>query len=197
MKNTELIFIPSPGIGHLVSAVEFSKRLIARDSRLSITILAMNSPFPPTTPLNQTQINPTPSPAEPRFIFLPQAQLPPIEILDDSVEDYITKFAASHVNHVRNAILTLQESSPNRFHLFVDMFCTSFIDVANDLHIPSYIFFASGAAFLGLLLHLPDRSVFRESDPETKIPGFRNPVPISGLPGFAFSEAGYTAFANQ
>ncbi|GMP24347.1 hypothetical protein CsSME_00001641 [Camellia sinensis var. sinensis] len=47
MKKAELVFIPSPGIGHLVSIVEFAKRLIDRDNRFSITILVIKpSTFP-------------------------------------------------------------------------------------------------------------------------------------------------------
>ncbi|KAI4353014.1 hypothetical protein L6164_001992 [Bauhinia variegata] len=45
MKKVELVFIPSPGIGHLVSTVEFAKLLINHDKRLSITFLVMKRPF--------------------------------------------------------------------------------------------------------------------------------------------------------
>ncbi|KAH7844647.1 hypothetical protein Vadar_030220 [Vaccinium darrowii] len=41
----ELVFIPSPGMGHLVSTVEMAKQLIGRDPRLSITVLIMKVPF--------------------------------------------------------------------------------------------------------------------------------------------------------
>jgi hypothetical protein len=46
-RQAELIFIPVPGIGHLVSAIEFVKCLIDRDDRLLITILSMKFPFTP------------------------------------------------------------------------------------------------------------------------------------------------------
>lgn len=203
MKKAELVFIPSPGAGHLVSAVEFSRRLIARDARLSITILTMNSPFQTSTHQNK----PTPfqeeNPSEPRFIPLPQVEPPPKEILQESIEEYISAFVASHTHHVRNKIITLQKNSENPVFLVVDMFCTSMIDVADEIGIPSYVFFTSGAAFLGLLLHLPDRynrthvPKFDESEPEMMIPSFQNPVPSSALPDFAFNKAGYTAFMNH
>ncbi|GAV91780.1 hypothetical protein CFOL_v3_35167 [Cephalotus follicularis] len=42
MKNkAELIFIPAPGIGHVVSTLEFSKRLIEQDDRILITVLVL------------------------------------------------------------------------------------------------------------------------------------------------------------
>ncbi|KAK1347906.1 hypothetical protein POM88_055011 [Heracleum sosnowskyi] len=42
MIKAEVIFIPAPGVGHLVSTIEFSKLLISRDDRISISILIMN-----------------------------------------------------------------------------------------------------------------------------------------------------------
>ncbi|GAV91870.1 hypothetical protein CFOL_v3_35255 [Cephalotus follicularis] len=42
MKNkAELIFIPAPGIGHVVSTLEFSNRLIEQDDRILITVLVL------------------------------------------------------------------------------------------------------------------------------------------------------------
>ncbi|XP_074358240.1 UDP-glucosyltransferase 103-like [Apium graveolens] len=47
--RAELIFIPAPGAGHLVSAVEFAKLLASRDERISISILIMKFRFDSTT----------------------------------------------------------------------------------------------------------------------------------------------------
>ena len=44
MKKAELVFIPAPAIGHLVSAVEFAKLLVDRDDRFSVTLLIMKLP---------------------------------------------------------------------------------------------------------------------------------------------------------
>ncbi|AET00314.2 glycosyltransferase, putative [Medicago truncatula] len=43
MKKAEVVIIPSPGVGHLVSTLEFAKLLINRDNRLRITVLVMKS----------------------------------------------------------------------------------------------------------------------------------------------------------
>lgn len=43
-KKIELIFIPSPGIGHLVSAVEMAKVVVTREKNMSITVLIIQSP---------------------------------------------------------------------------------------------------------------------------------------------------------
>ncbi|CAL2263729.1 unnamed protein product [Prunus armeniaca] len=45
MKKLELLFIPAPGIGHLVPVFELAKRLIGHDDRISGTILASKSTF--------------------------------------------------------------------------------------------------------------------------------------------------------
>ncbi|RVW82190.1 UDP-glucose flavonoid 3-O-glucosyltransferase 6 [Vitis vinifera] len=45
MKQTELVFIPSPGIGHLAATVEIAKLLTQRDPRFSITIFIIKFPF--------------------------------------------------------------------------------------------------------------------------------------------------------
>nr|BAP90369.1 UDP-glycose: glycosyltransferase UGT71U1 [Fagopyrum esculentum] len=203
MKKAELVFIPSPGAGHTVSAAEFANRLIARDARISVTILTMSSPFTTAASSTSTYPNPEPSVDVPRYISLPQVQLPPIKILQDSIEEYISTFAASHSHFVRNELISLQKSPEIPVYLVVDMFCTAFIDVANELGIPSYVFFTSGSAFLGLRLNLPDLyertgiAKFIESEPEFEIPSFRNPVPASGFPGFAFNKSGYTSFMNH
>ncbi|KAJ6426153.1 hypothetical protein OIU84_026688 [Salix udensis] len=47
MKKAELVFIPTPGISHLVSTVEVAKLLVDRDERLSITFLIMKINFDP------------------------------------------------------------------------------------------------------------------------------------------------------
>ena len=41
MKKAELVFIPTPGISHLLSTVEVAKLLVDRDERLSVTFLIM------------------------------------------------------------------------------------------------------------------------------------------------------------
>lgn len=79
------------------------------------------------------------------------------------------------------------------------------IDIANELKVPSFLFFTSGAAFLGYLFYLPKRydqvgNVFDESDTEESmsiIPSYINPVPSNVMPTFAFDEeGGCNAIAN-
>ncbi|CAI0542152.1 unnamed protein product [Linum tenue] len=71
------------------------------------------------------------------------------------------------------------------------MFCTSMLDVAEELGVPSYLFFPSGAAFLGFTFHIQtlhdeegfDAAAAAEStEAELVFPGLVRPLPGKVLP---------------
>lgn len=63
------------------------------------------------------------------------------------------------------------------------MFSTAVIDVAAELAVPCYLFFASPASFLGFTLHLPRiQPELAESRTEFAFPSFKNPLPRRVLP---------------
>jgi hypothetical protein len=202
MRRAELVFIPTPAVGHLASIIEFAKLLLDREDRFSITVLLINPPFPPTF---DAFIQSTAA-SHPRikYIYLPQVDPPPEEVFRSSVEKFVTDFIESHKAHVKEAIISsvLSNSIPLA-GLVVDMFCTPMIDVAHELGVPSYMYFTCNAAFLGYMLYLPTRHdqvgvEFSESDPESSvIPSYVNPVPSSVLPTFAFHKGGYISMVNH
>lgn len=69
----ELLFIPSPGMGHLVSTVEMAKQLVGRDHRLSITVLIMKIPLFDKTKIGSSSQSLLLTAAEDRlkFVYLP------------------------------------------------------------------------------------------------------------------------------
>uniref|UniRef100_A0A2P2PG54 Uncharacterized protein n=1 Tax=Rhizophora mucronata TaxID=61149 RepID=A0A2P2PG54_RHIMU len=76
-------------------------------------------------------------------------------------EDIVGKFMETYKPHVRDAIsklieskLSPEEDSVRLGGIFVDLFSTAMIDVANEFGTPSYVFFTSSAAFLSLLFYL-------------------------------------------
>ncbi|KAK6142418.1 hypothetical protein DH2020_022766 [Rehmannia glutinosa] len=79
----------------------------------------------------------------------------------------------------------LRSRRPNVIGVVVDMLCTSMIHVAEDLEIPTCIFFTSPASFLGAMLHCQtlhdeqnqDVSELRNAETELLIPSFAKPVP--------------------
>jgi hypothetical protein len=79
MRQAELVFIPTPGMGHLVSTLEFAKRLLDRDDRLLITVLSMKFPSSPVADAYTRSL--TASQARIQVVDLPQVDPPPSELL--------------------------------------------------------------------------------------------------------------------
>ncbi|KAJ6300824.1 hypothetical protein OIU76_021594 [Salix suchowensis] len=173
MKKAQVVLVPSPGIGHLVPAIEFAKRLLDQDDSFLITVLVIiKAPFgPDTDTCNQSMLTTIDTPIQ--YITLPKVTPPDLDPLT-SPENYYTTFMEAHKPLVRDAVvnqvMSIKPAVPV-VGLVVDLFCASMIDVANELGISSYVYFASSAAFLGLLLYLPTRQEqagieFKETDPD-------------------------------
>ncbi|KAL3646212.1 hypothetical protein CASFOL_011392 [Castilleja foliolosa] len=192
MTNFELIFIPSIGLSHLVSTVETAKLLLARDARLSITILIMKLPNDQTID-KYTQTTNIPNPSRFRFLNIPNHDF----TIDTSSKMFVFDFINSRDTHIRN-IITDRINQPNcrLAGLVLDMFCTKFIDVADEFTLPSYVFFTSGACSLGLFNHLvslkfehnQDLTQYKNSDSEITIPTLSIPLPTKMLPAPFVSE---------
>ncbi|KAI5677943.1 hypothetical protein M9H77_08893 [Catharanthus roseus] len=192
MGKFELILIPSPGIGHLASTIGLAKLLVSRDERLSVTVLIIQTP-PETNIKSYKDIFATDSISGLQFIELPRVESSaPNSVLSD-------EFMAAQKKPVRYAVEKIAESGKTRISgIIVDMFCTQIIDVANEFGIPSYVFFTSGAATLGLTLHLQnlrdefskDITEFKDSDVQLSVPTFVNPVPAKVLPSILLDKTG-------
>ncbi|KAK1418869.1 hypothetical protein QVD17_28017 [Tagetes erecta] len=191
MVNTvaEIILIPSPAVGHIMSTIEIAKLLVNRDQHLTITVLvikprkydssvAITSYIESLTKNTMDHIS---------FIILPQDENPPVH---DPKARYTSanEYIESHCKYVRNVVaelMTSQLGSRRVVGFVVDMFCTCMIDVANEFNVPTYVYFTSNAAFLGFTLYVKtlcdelDKDVIElsNSDTEISIPGFVNPVP--------------------
>ncbi|XP_027066678.1 UDP-glycosyltransferase 71K1-like [Coffea arabica] len=201
MEKTQLVFVPAPGIGHLVSTVEFSKRLTERDDRLSIVVLVISSvsakkmeSYTERVAASNTAI---------QFINIPQADPPSAEFLK-SLENYHALFMENHKSHVKKAIVDLvSEPHTSLAGIVVDLFCSSMIELANELGVPSYVFFTCSAAFLGFMLYLPIHynqigREFETSDSDSIIPTYSHPVPTNVVPSFAFNKyGGYASFLKH
>ncbi|XWS36776.1 hypothetical protein CRYUN_Cryun20dG0114900 [Craigia yunnanensis] len=161
MEKMELVFIPLPAIGHLVSHVEFARRLLNQDDRFSVTVLIVDPWFSPTIQRYVGSLA-AGSDARLRFINFPQIEADPLSITKGFV---------------------------------VDLFTTPMIDVANELGLPSYIFFIFSPASFGFTSYVVTRHdqvgrAFQASDGELVIPGYANPVPCKLLPSLWFDETG-------
>ncbi|WCJ29227.1 UDP-Glycosyltransferase superfamily protein [Euphorbia peplus] len=198
-KKAQLILIPTPGAGHLVSAVEFAKSLIQHDPQLSISLLVIKLHFTPFVDAYITSL--THSQPNINLILVPTADPPPSDLVGKSIEGYVCASIDSHKLLVRNIIHTIISSdSAPVLGLIVDLFCPTFIDIGDEFGLPSFIFLTSGAAFLNLMFYLPSRNEkvtgeFSYSGEDLLIPGFCNRVPQTVLPMAVFNkEGGYDAY---
>ncbi|XP_027070088.1 UDP-glycosyltransferase 71K1-like [Coffea arabica] len=192
MKKTQLVFVPAPVRGHLISTVEFSKRLTQRDDLLSIFVLVIRHPHGQSLESYTQQV--AASNTSIQFINIPRVDQHLPEFLG-SPEHGFTRYLESHKSQVKNAIVDQSESFTSLAGIVVDLFCTSMIDVANELGVPSYVYFTSSAAFLGFMLYLPihynqNGREFETSKPDAIIPTYSHPVPSSVMPSFAFNKVG-------
>ncbi|KAI5440931.1 UDP-glycosyltransferase 43 [Lathyrus oleraceus] len=187
MTRFELVFISTPTIGNMVPTVEFANNLTNHNPQLSATILIITNP---KLPLVNTYLQSRPSSTTNlKFIHLPTVD-PPTPDQYQSFIAYICLLIQKHKINIKNALinLTLTASSTESNYdsvklaaVFIDMFSTTIIDVANEISVPCYLFFASPASFLGFTLHLP-RLDNVESEAEFEIPSFENPLPKLVLP---------------
>ncbi|CAK7345192.1 unnamed protein product [Dovyalis caffra] len=195
MKKAELVFIPAPIISHLVSTVRVAKLLADRDERLSITFLIMRL-------LADSQIDSYIDSESAacnliRFIDLPKHEPDP-----NQPSRFLNFLIEAHKPQVKEEISKLVIRSelshdwPRLAGIVLDMLCIPMIDVANEFGLPSYIFFTSGAAFLGLDFYIQDLhdeqkvdpTEFKDSDVELVMPCLANPLPAKVLPFSLFEK---------
>ncbi|KAF7144800.1 hypothetical protein RHSIM_Rhsim04G0084000 [Rhododendron simsii] len=198
----ELVFIPSPGMGHLVATVEMAKQLIGRNHRLSITVLIMKIPFDKSKVSSSTQsLLLTAAGDRLKFVYLPQDEAALAELRSEKPGSFMSEFVNMNKQHVRDHVTKMISTGSSRVVGFVvDVFCTPMMDTAAEFGIPTYVFFTSSCAFLGLMFHLDtlsrgqDVTELKDSDPELEVPVFVNPVPVKVLPSVVLDKEGGSTY---
>ncbi|KAJ0860410.1 putative flavonol 3-O-glucosyltransferase [Helianthus annuus] len=194
IEIAELIFIPVPVVGHIMSTIELAKLLVNRDQRLAITVLVIKPPGVTSGPAITTYIESLAENTMDRISFI---QLPQDEAIHDPNDPMNIK---GHCKYVRNIVADLksQPGSGRVVGFVVDMFCICMIDVANEFNVPTYVFVTSNAAFLGFTLYLKalgddlNKDVIElcNSDTEIFVPSFVKPVPTKVFWGLVKTRAG-------
>ncbi|KAL2482173.1 UDP-glycosyltransferase 71B7 [Forsythia ovata] len=195
-KKSELVFIPAPGIGHLISTIEMAELLTDRDERLSITVIIMKLPMESKTDSYSRK-----SISRVRFIEFSLNQ-------SITLNNIVTHFIESHKDPIRDAVTKIVHDESNSIRLagfVIDMFCTTMIDVANEFGVPTYVFFTSSAALLGFTFYLQSRSdeqkldvtECKNSNAELLIPTYINPVPANVFPSKFFDKDGSAMFFSM
>ncbi|XVF71124.1 hypothetical protein PTKIN_Ptkin12aG0010500 [Pterospermum kingtungense] len=203
MKKAELVFVPWPGMGHLVSAVELAKLLVNLNSHISITLIIIKSPYDPKVdPYVDSLTANTTTTSRIKFIVLPK----PETANDASAADLMSKVIETRRPLVREAVTNIVQlsssvpDSPRLAGFVLDMFFTPLIDLADEFGVPNYVFYTSSAAFLGFLFYVQalhdeqnvNISEFKDSDTEFPIPSFVNPVSAKFLPSGVLKPEGST-----
>ncbi|CAI8583209.1 unnamed protein product [Vicia faba] len=185
MTRFEVVFVSTPAIGNIVPIVEFANHLTKHNPQFSATVLIIT--VPQLLLVNTYIQSLSSSTTNLKLIHLPPVH-PPTSDQYQSFIPYISLLIQNHKNNIKNTLLNLTSSSTESNSdsvkltaVFVDMFSTPIIDVANEISVPCYLFFASPASFLGFMLHLPSTESL-ESETEFKIPSFKNPLPKPVLP---------------
>ncbi|XP_022759086.1 anthocyanidin 3-O-glucosyltransferase 2-like [Durio zibethinus] len=197
MKKAELVFIPAPGIGHLVSAVEVTKLLVNLNSNLSITVLVIKSSYDAALNayVDSLTANIT---TRIKFINLPL----PEPDKDVTPPKLLRSLVKTHRLLVKEAVKNIVQSSnsPRLAGFVLDMFFTPFLDLANEFGVPSYVFYTSGAAFLGFQFFMQalhdEQNVniteLKDSDTEFAIPSYVNSVSTKFFPTVMFTPETFT-----
>ncbi|VVA90286.1 unnamed protein product [Arabis nemorensis] len=202
MEKKEIIFVPSPGPGHLLVSIEFAKTLLKRDHRIhKITILHWTLPLAPQANLFAKSL--VASTPQIHLHALPEIQNPPpLELFFKASEAYLLEFTKKTVPLVRDALSTLV--SPRVAGLVLDFFCVPLIEVGNEFNLPSYIFLTCNAGFLSMMKYLPERHRINASeldlssgDEEHAIPGYVCSVPTNVMPPGLFVRESYEAWVEM
>ncbi|ESW14544.1 hypothetical protein PHAVU_008G290300 [Phaseolus vulgaris] len=179
-KAARLVFIPFPVTGHLISTIEFANLLMERHHHIWITVLVIKQP-PHTTPAYTDSLHSH----RLQLINLPQ-------VSSNSPPNLMQEILQLQKSNVKEAVANLPPAPPLAAFV-LDMFCTTMIDVADEFHVPSLVFFTSGLAFLGLTLHLhtlkeEENAEFTISDAEFITPSFAKPLPKPNLPSLVLNK---------
>ncbi|KAL3509549.1 hypothetical protein ACH5RR_028950 [Cinchona calisaya] len=185
MEKVELVMTVSPLMGHFTQSLQMVKLMLERNTQLSITTLIMKLPTDPEGTTKIQSLIASTNVERLHFHHLPTPQ-------------DISQFNTTHrgpflydlIDYHKPHVIEIASKIKGLSGFFIDLTNTAMIDVADELGVPTYLFYTSGAAFLGLMFHfqtLEDEqnleiSELVKAEKDLVIPSFANAVPISVLP---------------
>ncbi|XP_027120058.1 anthocyanidin 3-O-glucosyltransferase 2 [Coffea arabica] len=190
MEKIELVMVMAPMMGHLVPAIELAKIMLQKANCLSISFLMMNSTFDPEATAKIESLTASCKFDRLHFRHLPMPDISQWNIPHQGI--YLHQLTEFHKSNVRETVSKIKGFAG----IIVDMINTPMMDIADELSVPSYIFFTCSAACLGVMLHfqaLEDQQTIKtlhllQRETKLVIPSFTNEVPIGVLPIFTTSE---------
>ncbi|ESW29756.1 hypothetical protein PHAVU_002G096500 [Phaseolus vulgaris] len=147
-KPTHVVLVSCPGLGHLIPVIELAKRFVLHHN-FKVTILAVTS----QTSRAETQIlNSALTSSLFHFIDIPSPDITALVAQNDTVFTRLCVVMREAKIAIRSI---LSEITPRPSALIVDIFSTEAIPIARELNIISYVFVASHAWMLALVIYSP------------------------------------------
>nr|XP_043610082.1 anthocyanidin 3-O-glucosyltransferase 2-like [Erigeron canadensis] len=187
MEPLELLFIPAPLMGHIGQAIELANILTNHFNHITITVLIMQLPIDPIGTNYTKSLSSTTSSDRIKFIQLPPL---PLDLFTGytstgELRDMVLEKNKPQVRDILSKRLNEPNLTPRLAACVVSMFTTTLMEVVNEFNLPTYVFFASNAAYLGTMLYLQnlqdehglDVPNLAKSETEFMIPSYINPVP--------------------
>ncbi|CAM0882839.1 unnamed protein product [Alopecurus aequalis] len=146
MRQKTVVLYPSLGVGHLNPMVELAKLFLRRG--WAVVVAVVNPPDKEAVSADAIASLTAANPAI-TFHFLP---------VPSCGKEHYSNPVLHTIDVLRAANTALREflrALPAVDALVVDMFCVDALDVAAELAIPAYFFFASAVGDLAVMLHLP------------------------------------------
>nr|GMC92465.1 anthocyanidin 3-O-glucosyltransferase 2-like [Ipomoea batatas]GME19381.1 anthocyanidin 3-O-glucosyltransferase 2-like [Ipomoea batatas] len=168
----ELVFIPAPAMGHLVSAVGTAKLLLQARPQLSVTVLIMKLPFAPDSNINSyidSLLADDDDKDNSRLKLIPLPEEADALKGHTDMASIFRVFLDSQKTKVRECVNEMLDSVGVRRRLagfVVDILCTTMMDVADE--------FGS--------LNDDHALEFKDSDPHLNISTYSKPFPVNLLP---------------
>ncbi|CAN6329669.1 unnamed protein product [Urochloa humidicola] len=156
-ERKTVVLYPGLGVGHLSPMLELSKALLRHGGgAVDVAVVLVESPFGDPG-FSAAVARARSSHTSVSFHVLPTLPLPPPAgaPADHPVVGLLGYLRATNAP-LRDLLRSLLSSTSRPAHaLVLDMFCAHALDVAAELAIPAYFFFATGASALAVFLALP------------------------------------------
>ncbi|CAL4961561.1 unnamed protein product [Urochloa decumbens] len=148
MATKSVVLYPGLGVGHLTPMLQLAKLVVQHGVAVTVALVKPQAADEPAAS-SFSAVVARAAAANPSITFhvLP----PPAAAADNAPR-------RGWLDHLRLMDAPLRDflrSLPSVHALVLDMFCSGSIDVAAELGIPAYFFYASGASFLAVFLSLP------------------------------------------
>ncbi|RCV19287.1 hypothetical protein SEVIR_3G389600v4 [Setaria viridis] len=158
MEGKTVVLYPGLGVGHLSPMLELSKGLLRHGGgAVDVAVVLVESPFKDPS-FADTVARARASHTSVAFHVLPSP--PPASGPSSGDAEHpvvgLIRFLRATNAPLRDLLRSLSSSASRPVRAVVlDMFCAHALDVAADLGLPAYFFFATGAAALAVFLALP------------------------------------------